>query len=187
MNKLEEIASLYEDLDKKVANAGESLFKEFFTEIFESAPEIKAVHWRQYIPGFNDGEPCEFSFYDIDLLIEGINKKPDSEWVSETAYDYMGENDEVDAQAMSEDYPQFMGSDRWYQAQKDFKSESSWSRDSGWKYTTSDTPDHICDAVARIHTTVFNNKQACQAVFGSNAEILITPQKITIDDFECGW
>lgn len=189
MNKLEEIAALYEDLDKKVASMGEGLFREFFKEIFELAPEIKAIHWRQYVPGFNDGDPCVFGFYDIDVCIDGLDKKPDSEWLYETAYDYMDdhESEVINVTAMNEDYPQFLNSANWYITSSEPELEWHWESGKGRWSTPSGIPENICQAISRVHTTIFNNKQACETVFGSNAEITVTPEKITVDDFECGW
>lgn len=187
MNKLEEIAALYEDLDKKVASVGETLFKDFFKEIFETTPEIKAVHWQQYIPGFNDGEPCLFSINTVDVLIDGIEREADSEWFSETSYDYTKNDDTIDIEAMTEEYPCFQNSANWYVATNHFDVDWHYEKGKGRYSTPSGVEEHICKSVERIHKTIHNNGQACQSVFGANAEILITPEKIVVEEYDCGW
>ncbi|MFC9995775.1 hypothetical protein [Nocardia sp. NPDC127526] len=52
-------------------------------------PEVQKVKWHQYTPGWNDGEPCEFSADEPSFLIEGVipTVEPD---------DYFDEDDEDD-------------------------------------------------------------------------------------------
>lgn len=35
--------------------------------LINSTPEIEAIKWAQYTPYFNDGDPCEFSVYDLEI------------------------------------------------------------------------------------------------------------------------
>lgn len=35
--------------------------------LLAQVPEIEAVAWRQFTPGFNDGEPCEFTIRALDV------------------------------------------------------------------------------------------------------------------------
>lgn len=45
--------------------AGETALKELFAGIFKEFPEVLAIGWCQYTPGFNDGDPCLFSLNDV--------------------------------------------------------------------------------------------------------------------------
>ena len=40
-----------------------------FTEFFDKYPEIKAIKWVQYTPSFNDGDICEFSRHEFDVMV----------------------------------------------------------------------------------------------------------------------
>lgn len=53
------------DFQEKAKAAMNEIFKEFFKE----NPSISAIHWNQYTPYFNDGEPCEFSVSDFNFFI----------------------------------------------------------------------------------------------------------------------
>lgn len=55
--KLKQIKQLKTDYIKEQ----KALFDTFLQEIFEYVPEIKLFMWQQYIPSFNDGDPCSFS------------------------------------------------------------------------------------------------------------------------------
>ena len=39
---------------------------EFFQPLFDLG--ISGVTWKQYVPGFNDGDPCEFTMTGVTLL-----------------------------------------------------------------------------------------------------------------------
>lgn len=58
---LAKIRELKSEFDRLVEETGRPLFVELMQPIFEKFPEIEAVRWNQYVPGFNDGDPCVFS------------------------------------------------------------------------------------------------------------------------------
>jgi hypothetical protein len=62
--------------------------------------DVKAFGWRQYVPYFNDGEPCEFSAYDVwvQTVADADPEDPD---------DFDGDGFEVG------DYHPTMGTQRW--------------------------------------------------------------------------
>src|SRR5438128_676663 len=43
--------------------------------IFEANPKLRSIGWKQFAPGFNDGDPCIFSVHnDADsLLLNGVD------------------------------------------------------------------------------------------------------------------
>jgi len=43
------------------------IIAELFKAFFDAFPEIKTVHWQQYTPYFNDGDPCEFRISSIEF------------------------------------------------------------------------------------------------------------------------
>lgn len=51
-------------------------------EVF--AKGILAIKWHQYIPSFNDGEPCEFSIGDVRIT---NNPAVVAEWVNDQMFD----------------------------------------------------------------------------------------------------
>lgn len=69
MSALIKLSEKMSALKKEMSdNAGEA-FKEAFKEIHEKNPNILGVHWYQYVPGFNDGDPCTFTMGEINFLV----------------------------------------------------------------------------------------------------------------------
>lgn len=54
-----------QDLQKEFHAKVEALFREAAADFFAKHPEVKTISWTQYIPSFNDGDPCEFSMGEI--------------------------------------------------------------------------------------------------------------------------
>ena len=50
---------------KIVEEKGKEVLESAFTRFFERCPEVTAVQWTQYAPGFNDGEPCTFGLGEV--------------------------------------------------------------------------------------------------------------------------
>lgn len=63
---LDEYNKAREEFSKK----GKEIIRSSFKAFFEANPKIKAITWTQYTPFFNDGDPCEFSVYDMWVLSE---------------------------------------------------------------------------------------------------------------------
>jgi len=62
MNALQE---QMEKLREEASEQGKAAFTEACKILFESYPQLKAFRWEQYTPYFCDGDPCEFSVYDV--------------------------------------------------------------------------------------------------------------------------
>ncbi len=58
------IDSLNKEMQEESRNLLNGLFKDFLSKYDGT---IKNVCWTQYTPYFSDGEPCEFSVYDLDV------------------------------------------------------------------------------------------------------------------------
>ena len=63
----DELTALKEAYDTKLEEEGEEALKELFKEFFDKHPRAEAVHWRQYTPYFNDGDPCYFRVGEMNL------------------------------------------------------------------------------------------------------------------------
>lgn len=40
-------------------------FKDGIKKIFDIVDELEAISWHQYVPSFNDGDPCEFTLGEL--------------------------------------------------------------------------------------------------------------------------
>lgn len=58
-----QVKRLREDTKTQMSKIVATMFKTFF----DTFPEIKTIHWQQYTPYFNDGDPCEFRISNIEF------------------------------------------------------------------------------------------------------------------------
>lgn len=63
LTKIDNLNKQLQEMKEKFRTEAQNTLSEVFKEFFENNPEVTAVGWRQYIPYFNDGEPCEFRSY----------------------------------------------------------------------------------------------------------------------------
>lgn len=61
-------------LNELMRESGEVALKERFKEIFDKNPEVEAFRWEQYVPAFNDGDPCVFTLTEVRMK---LFNKPD--------------------------------------------------------------------------------------------------------------
>lgn len=64
MNKIEEANILEKQYNDILNSITEKDITDLFSEVFEKHPELQVITWNQYIPSFNDGEPCLFGMSD---------------------------------------------------------------------------------------------------------------------------
>lgn len=61
--EVDKVLNDYEDMMKKVKETLQEKMKGVFKAFFDAHPEVKTIHWTQYVPHFNDGEECVFSVH----------------------------------------------------------------------------------------------------------------------------
>lgn len=62
--KISEMLELHNQQKKNTQETLQQELNGSFKSFFDENPTVKTVHWTQYSPHFNDGEPCEFSVHD---------------------------------------------------------------------------------------------------------------------------
>lgn len=104
MSKLfDELSSLKQQYDDKLANEGEAAVKELFKEFFDANPNVEDVHWTQYTPYFNDGDTCTFSVHEMYVTLgeeEGPEDGEESDEDEDDDDDYE-EDDELSSWSLS--------------------------------------------------------------------------------------
>lgn len=68
MSSLSEIVGQYNYLMGRLKVEIAGLIKEETKPLFEKYPELK-MGYVSYVPGFNDGEPCEYTFVGLNAFI----------------------------------------------------------------------------------------------------------------------
>lgn len=76
MEEYKALAEKFAAMKKEVNAKSASLFKDVMTETFAQYPQVETISWRQYTPGFNDGDPCVFNRHldAFSLRLNGVDK-----------------------------------------------------------------------------------------------------------------
>lgn len=127
----------------------------YFKTAFENG--ITALKWHQYTPGFNDGDPCEFSVHEPRVTTNAVVA---AAWL---------DNAEPD---MEEAYP-----DKSYDYYDDYDYESTSDHPDG--LTDETYPDIPVDA-GRF-------EDAVRAKFGNDVEVVVTPNRVVVFEYDCGY
>ena len=53
--------------------------KELLKSLIAQFPELEAITWTQYTPGFNDGDPCYFRLGEVYVAFKGLNAGDDKD------------------------------------------------------------------------------------------------------------
>jgi hypothetical protein len=157
-NKQKELKKLEKVLSKDVLSEMKS--------IITSATGVEAIRWSQYIPGFNDGEPCEFSINDLEIK---FHKK------LSTAY----KNEEISQDEEDEDNQGFISAD---EAESFIKKNIDVMNFEDLKEAETQV-----EAMQKYHGVLVNLSDFLQNEFGANVQITLTKKGIETEDYDCGF
>ncbi len=76
---IEQVQKIFDEYTSAVVKMSKNSIVKSCEWFFEKYPEAKAIAWHQYTPGFNDGNPCEFSMGEINLICDKPVVLTDSE------------------------------------------------------------------------------------------------------------
>jgi hypothetical protein len=77
MTTFESLLERAKELKKQLADGMKDELAQRSKAIFEADANVTAVHWTQYAPYFNDGDPCTFSVNYPELTIEDEGDRQD--------------------------------------------------------------------------------------------------------------
>lgn len=136
-------------------------FKDIFKPFFEKCPEVVCIAWQQFTPFFNDGEPCEFTVYDIHGYLEGEEVTgwegtfpSNVDWYEEKAR----EGDDYGVKRLAELAQEVGDLTRHKEISKEFNEAT--------KFITQ-LPDDILEAL-----------------FGDHVTVIITPEGVEVNEYE---
>jgi len=162
LNKITEefkaIRNEYDEAVKRIRENGG--LKDIFTSFFAENPQVTGIVWSQYIPGFNDGDPCLFSIGEV-----YFSTSTEINW------------DEFSNPYDLEDYSEAgqVYNDTLYKWNPETK-----------KSVQSPNPNFIPAAKA-IYSFINSEVQLMEDLFGENALVVVTPDKIRVEEYDCGY
>ena len=151
---IEQAMSLKKRYDKMVKGFKEEDFKGWFVEFFALYPFIITIRWVQYTPYFNDGEECVFSVNEPEIEVSASYLQSHPDLVAGTCDAASGDEEPSE---------RFISSWNVVKRNKD-------------KYP------ELYDAVEGIKE-LFNAEDILRHVFGEHAEVVVTPEKIVVEEY----
>jgi hypothetical protein len=151
---------------QKLVNDNSKKTLKMLKELIHSTPEVLAIRWSQYIPGFNDGEPCEFSINDLEI-------KFNPEYLpvnTETTYNDRGEEEEDD-HFVSGDYI-----DDFFNHQMDVINVEEISR-----------LEKKVQLFYDMHNALSSHQDTLRTMFDDNSQITVTREGIQKEKYDCGY
>lgn len=134
--------------------------------LIDETPEVLAIRWSQYTPGFNDGDPCEFSVNDLEVKFNPEHLPVNTE----KTYNDRDEEDEDDG-FVAEPYLK-----DFFEHQTDVITFEEVSR-----------IEKKTELFYKIHQALAVASGALEAAFGNNTQITVTKDGIETEDYECGY
>jgi hypothetical protein len=154
----------------------EELYPYFKEEFYNG---IKAATWHQYTPYFNDGEPCEFSVYDLSVT---NNEEVAEHWLDGNFHE--DRLVEVTKEAYDEEKA-YVATQRWSYFPYEEIDGKYYKRyeEGAYDYIPgAGHPDGITNADIPIHLLEFED--ALRTKFGDHTQIVVTPTRVVQFDYE---
>lgn len=142
----------YKEEKERLSNQAEEVIKSYFNQLFQDQPDLVAIKWNQYIPSFNDGDPCTFSLGGVYIC----DTQPNDEYPDD--YD-------------SEYYFEF--NDKYYSVGTIY--EDKYYGEPEYKWFT------------YLEEFLNDMKPELEALFGSNATVIVFRTSIEIEEYDCGY
>lgn len=167
--KQQEIAKLQKGLAEDVIDNLKTLIK--------SAPLIEAVRWRQWVPGFNDGEPCLFTLDELAVKFdEGmIAEYGNQENVGKTMKVIESDDDEEEDEN-SDEFIEAGDVDDFIKGKMDVLNHKEFG-----------LLEKQVEAVYTLFSALEAMEGELQDRFGDNTEVTLTKDGLETEDYDCGY
>jgi hypothetical protein len=179
----EDLDNIKKEYDAKVEEIREVGLTKLFKSFFEENPEIQAISFVGYIPGFNDGDSCVFGLGEVNFA----GPEADLEEVPE----YEAEGDEGwFANPSPTKYvknPDFQ--DRSFKDRRENpnpKIDEYYLKDENGKGIKVPNPLYK-ESLGVISSFIHKNDELMNRLFGDNFKVVITPQEIRVEEYDCGY
>ena len=140
---------------------------EFFKPLFDLG--ISGVTWRQYVPGFNDGDPCEFTMQGLCFLPLSAGPRVKDEYGYTT--DDERDDDEYEPDSWSIEY--------------NLKKREV---EDLIKYgVTTENVDAVAEAYFALNGALNQAEDYCRIAFGDGAEVTVYPNTVEVEEYWCGY
>lgn len=162
-----DLEAIKAEYDAKVEEIRDNGLVKIFNDFFASNPDIQAISFIGYIPGFNDGDPCVFGMGEVNFATQ---KADLSDYIPGYESENYGDPDDEDSE-----YP------GW------FNPRGETYRD----YSKTGFPEvqnpHYNPALNEVASFIQGNYDLMNKLFGDNFKVVITKDEIKVEEYDCGY
>lgn len=163
---LRTLSTEMEVIKKEYQQRGEKEIRRALSGFLNEFPEVSSIHWQQFTPYFNDGEPCVFNVHEI--CLSGGAADPDG---VDTRNEYVMEGgrpklDEKGFPLKNPDYDPDYDDFSWYE--DDFVGEMS---------------PKLSEARGELSRALESMEDILQHVFGDHARVRVTREGIDVEEY----
>jgi hypothetical protein len=146
--------------------ADPQLFADALFELLEH-PEVEAVRWYSYVPGFNDGEPCTYTLGDPSFKFTFVDEDYESDKGGPTGF--------VDSYDIRD-------------SEYGYDENGKWTRKSTKYEFNGRDLSHLAPALEKFFDNFGEQHEAMlQQTFGSNADVIATKDGFDVEFYDCGF
>lgn len=171
--RLSKLCTEINELEARVRTAAQEEFKPALKEVIsiirEEVPQIKQLKWAQWIPGFNDGDACEFTMGEVYFSLRSKDLK-DS-----------GENEDGFFESSYDE-------ERAMEHKKNPNAESYCYGITELVVST-DLTHNQASLISELGDTISGLSAAAELAFGLDVEVTldIDTGELTMEEYDCGY
>lgn len=162
-----------ESLKKETSALADNVIASLQT-IINSAPGVEAIRWQQWIPGFNDGDACEFTVGELEVKFSQELQKEYKNEENTSAVDEEEEDDVAD-----EDENDFVS--MWQLEQFVKKNINVMNHDQ------IGILEYQHEALEKLWGALSSMENELETRFGSGMQITVTKKGVETEDYDCGY
>ena len=164
--RLSQLCNDLSDMKERMRSAAQNEFKPALKELAAvlaaEVPQVESVRWNQYIPGFNDGDVCEFTMGETTVRFTG---DPEDSGDYENGFCTLGYN------------PEDVGN-----------ANQKWKGDLTLKVEAGELTDAQAVLLNELDEVISGLELASELAFGPNVEVTLNVKtgELEIEDYDCG-
>jgi hypothetical protein len=163
----EDVYKKINEIDTQRKKLNEELFvliKQQICSTLDKYPEFIGIRWIQYIPSFNDGDPCTFTMDDPGYIVKKDNES------NYSSFDTVIEIGKEEYSVVT----------KW-----EFNCE--WDNETNKRIYTNTIDEDKVKLLSVIYSALQTVEEECQKQFGDNAEVIILRDRVIVNDYDCGY
>lgn len=161
-----------EALKKETSALADSVI-DSLQSIIKAAPGVEAIRWNQYVPGFNDGDACEFTLGELEVKFnEDLAKEYKNEENSKSKDDEDEEDEDDDRGGFVDmyDLEQFVK-----------KNINVMNHDQ------IGILEYQHEAIEKLWGALSAMENELEERFGAGTQITVTKKGVETEDYDCGY